>query len=94
MLNPNFLKGGTWGFSDSPVEHIETHAAHVFLCGDRAFKIKKAVKLPCLDFSTVELRRAVLAHELLINKAFAPDIYVETIEKEGEPVLVMRRFET
>ena len=94
MLNPNFLIGETWGFSDSPVEHIETHAAHVFLCGDRAFKIKKDVKLPYLDFSTVELRRTVLAHELFINKAFAPDIYVGTIEKEGEPVLVMRRFDT
>ncbi len=53
-----------WGFPGSPVEHAETRAAHVFLCGDRAFKIKKAVKLPYLDFSTVALRRAVLEHEL------------------------------
>ena len=54
------MRGETWGFAGQPVEHIETHAAHVFLVGDRAFKMKKAVKLPYLDFSTVEKRKAVL----------------------------------
>jgi uncharacterized protein len=93
MVNPDFLKGETWGFAGTDVEHIETHAAHVFLCGDRAFKIKKDVKLPYLDFSTVERRRAVLDHELTINHAFAPDIYLNVTEKMGEPVLVMKRFD-
>jgi aminoglycoside phosphotransferase family enzyme/predicted kinase len=94
MDNQGFLIGETWGFPGLPVEHIETHAAHVFLCGDRAFKIKKDVKLPYLDFSTIELRRAFIERELVINRAFAPDIYLATIEKEGEPVLVMKRFQT
>ncbi len=93
MVNPNFLKGEMWGFPGSPVEHVETHAAHVFLCGDRAFKIKKAVKLPYLDFSTVALRRVVLERELAVNRIFAPDLYVGLAEKEGEPVLVMKRFD-
>ncbi len=93
MFNPEFLVGDTWGFPGLAVEHIETHAAHVFLCGYRAFKIKKDVKLPYLDFSTVALRRAVLQRELAINTTFAPDIYLEVIEKKGEPVLVMQRFE-
>lgn len=92
MLNPRFLKGETWGFPGLPVEHIETHAAHVFLCGDRAFKIKKDVKFPYLDFSTLEQRRAVLRQELAINRAFAPDIYLTVTDTEGEPVLVMKRF--
>ena len=92
-VNPRFLKGEIWGSPGAPVEHIETHAAHVFLCGDRAFKIKKAIKLPYLDFSTVELRRAVLEHELAINRAFAPELYLAVVEKEGEPVLVMKRFD-
>ena len=51
MFDAAFLKGETWGFPGEPVEHVETHAAHVFLVGDRAFKIKKDVKLPYLDFS-------------------------------------------
>jgi uncharacterized protein len=92
MVNPDFLRSETWGFAGADVEHIETHAAHVFLCGDRAFKIKKDVKLPYLDFSTVERRRAVLEHELAVNRAFAPDIYLKIVDKAGEPVLVMKRF--
>ena len=86
------MRGETWGFGGQPVEHIETHAAHVFLVGDRAFKMKKAVKLPYLDFSTIEKRKAVLERELEINRAFAPSIYLRTDEIHGEPVLLMNRF--
>jgi aminoglycoside phosphotransferase family enzyme/predicted kinase len=93
VMNPQFLKGETWGFPGAAVEHIETHAAHVFLMAGRAFKIKKPVKLPYLDFSSLERRRAVLAHELAINRAYAPTLYREVIEVEGEPVLVMNRFD-
>jgi uncharacterized protein len=92
MFDTVFLNGETWGFPGRCVEHVETHAAHVFLVADRAFKMKKDVKLPYLDFSTVEKRRAVLEKEFDINHAFAPDIYIGTGEVRGEPVLVMRRF--
>ena len=92
MFNPAFLDGQTWGFSGQPVEHVETHAAHVFLVGDHAFKIKKDVTLPYLDFSSPEKRRAVLAAELDINRLFTPDLYLRLDEVCGEPVLVMRRF--
>ena len=86
------MTGKTWGFDGQPVEHIETHAAHVFLVGDRAFKMKKPVKLPYLDFSTLEKRQAVLEHELAVNRDFAPSVYVGVVEILGEPVLVMNRF--
>lgn len=92
MFTSAFLKGETWGFSGQPVEHVETHAAHVFLVGERAFKIKKDVLLPYLDFSSPEKRRAALAAELEINRLFTPDIYLRLDEVLGEPVLVMRRF--
>jgi len=92
MFNPAFLKGETWGFPGQPVEHVETHAADVFLVADRAFKIKKDVKLPYLDFSSVEKRAAVLAAELEINRLFTPELYLHVEEVQGEPVLVMRRF--
>jgi uncharacterized protein len=71
MVDQRFLNGDTWGFPGSAVEHIETHAAHVFLCSDRAFKIKKNVKLPYLDFSTVEKRKSILERELEISRTFA-----------------------
>lgn len=92
MFDAAFLKGETWGFPNAPVEHVETHAAHVFLVADRAFKIKKAVKLPYLDFSDIAKRRKVLADELAINRAYAPNLYLALDEVHGEPVLVMRRF--
>ena len=92
MFDQAYLKGSTWGLPGASVEHVETHVAHVFLVADRAFKIKKDVKLPYLDFSTLERRRAVLEDELEINKPFAPMIYREVIEVLGEPVLAMNRF--
>lgn len=92
MFDAEFLKGETWGFPGAAVMHIETHAAHVFLAGPRAFKIKKDVKLPYLDFSTREKRRQALAAELEINRIFSGDIYLGLIEVRDEPVLMMRRF--
>jgi aminoglycoside phosphotransferase family enzyme/predicted kinase len=92
MFTSAFLKGETWGFPGEAVEHIETHAAHVFLVSDRAFKVKKDVKLPYLDFSSLGKRRESLQAELEINRLFTPDLYLRVDEVLGEPVLVMRRF--
>jgi hypothetical protein len=94
MSITHYLNGETWGFPGRAVEHIETHAAHVFLVEDRAYKIKKPVKLPYLDFSTRELRRDVLTRELELNRRFAPDLYLGLIAIGGEPVLEMVRFDT
>ena len=41
-----------------PVRRIDTHSATVFLAGDRAFKVKRAVRYPFLDFSTPAHRKA------------------------------------
>ena len=74
----------TYGI-DAPVEVITTHSAYVFLAGDWAFKIKRAVKYNYLDFSTLDARRKVIAHELALNAPAAPAIYdrVVTITREG-----------
>lgn len=74
----------TYGI-DTPVEMITTHSAYVFLAGNRAFKIKRAVKYNYLDFSTLDARRNVIAHELALNAPAAPAIYdrVVTITREG-----------
>ncbi len=58
------------------VEVIETHAARIFLAGDEAIKVKKHVRLPYLDFSTLEKRHAACARELELNRPAAPDIYL------------------
>jgi aminoglycoside phosphotransferase family enzyme/predicted kinase len=57
------------------VKRIDTHGASVFLEGSRALKIKRAVKFPFLDYSTLEKRKAACHEELKINQQFAPQIY-------------------
>ncbi len=63
-----------------PVEVIETHAAMVFLSGHDAYKIKKAVTFPYLDFGSVEKRKAACEYELKINQPHAPMIYLDVVK--------------
>lgn len=58
-----------------PVERIDTHAALVFLAGDRALKLKRAVRYPYLDYSTVAKRHTACVAELAINRRTAPALY-------------------
>jgi aminoglycoside phosphotransferase family enzyme/predicted kinase len=58
------------------VERVETHGALVFLAGDEAWKIKRAVRFPYMDLSTLERRRAFCEREVEINRRLAPDIYL------------------
>ena len=56
-------------------KRIDTHASHVFLEPDRVLKIKRAVRLPFLDFSALEKRKHACEEELLVNKRNAPALY-------------------
>ena len=90
------------------VERVETHASVVFLAGDRAWKLKRAVRYDYLDFSTPARRKAMCDAELALNRRTAPAIYERVvpvtrepsgelaIDGGGDPVdwlLVMRRFD-
>jgi aminoglycoside phosphotransferase family enzyme/predicted kinase len=57
-------------------KRIDTHGAVVFLAGDRAYKMKRAVKFPYMDFSTATRRAAMCAAEMVINARLAPEIYL------------------
>jgi len=61
------------------VRVIETHGATVFLAGERAIKLKRAVWFPYMDFSTVERRRACCEAELVLNRRTAPQIYQDVL---------------
>jgi uncharacterized protein len=67
-------------------QRIDTHAASVFLQHDRALKIKRAVRFPFLDYSTLAKRKAACDEELRINRRFAPQIYrrVVPITRDGD----------
>ncbi len=95
-------------YGGAPVKRIDTHAATVFLAGDRAFKIKRAVRFPFLDYSTLDRRKAACAAELEVNHPYAPAVYRRAVaitrERDGalaiggagEPVewaVEMRRFD-
>ncbi len=98
---------GSFGPGVAEVQRIDTHGAIVFLAGDRAYKIKRAVRYPYMDFSTLEKRRRALERELSLNVRTAPCLYLRvsplTQEADGhlaldgpgtvvEWVLVMKRF--
>ena len=98
----------SYGAGVERVETIETHVSLVFLAGERAYKLKRAVELPYLDFSTVERRREACAAELALNRRTAPALYLELrrlgrdaagevcFSEDGPEVdwvVVMRRFD-
>ena len=66
----------TYGPGVRSVERIDTHGAMVFLAGDRAYKVKRAVRFPYMDFSTLARRRTACAREIELNRRTAPDIYL------------------
>ena len=65
---------------------IDTQGAIVFLKGDAAIKIRRAIRLPFLDYSTLDKRRAAAQAEIALNRATAPDIYLDAapIRKTGD----------
>jgi len=89
-------------------EIVDTHISKIFLAGDRAYKMKRAVKLPYVDFSTPALRLSACEKELALNSLTAPGLYlgVRRIGRQAngtlafgetgelvDAVIVMARFE-
>ncbi|MBN9668993.1 AAA family ATPase [Roseibium aggregatum] len=75
-----FLQGLPSDDPRSPgTERIDTHANTVFLTGSKAYKIKRTVKFPFLDYSTLALREEACKAEIAFNRANAPQIYVRAL---------------
>lgn len=98
----------SYGAGVESVERIDTHVSAVFLAGSHAYKLKRAVKFPYLDFTALESRKTACEAELRINRRTAPEIYEKVLAVtrapggglalggDGEPidyVVVMRRFD-
>jgi uncharacterized protein len=72
----------TYGFDQlqqNSIKRIDTHGAVVFLAGTEAYKVKRAVLFPFMDFSTLEKRRAACENEIRVNRENASDIYLGTV---------------
>ena len=66
-----------YGADAGPVELHETHVSRVYLVGDRAYKLKKPLKLPFLDSSTAARRHQLCREELRLNRRLAPELYLD-----------------
>ncbi len=72
-----------YGAGVRDVELVETHVSWVFLTGRYAYKLKKPVKLPFVDFSTLRLREHYCREELRINRRLAPELYLSVVPIGG-----------
>ena len=62
-----------------PVERVDTAGAVVFLAGADAYKVKRAVKFPFMDLSTLDKRREACEAEIAVNRPSAPQIYLSAL---------------
>jgi aminoglycoside phosphotransferase family enzyme/predicted kinase len=90
----------------SPIQVEQTHASYVFLTGEYAYKVKKAVDFGFFDYSELQKRKHFCQEEIRLNHPLAPEIYLEVLPiaqqqdtfklaEEGEVIeytLKMRQF--
>jgi hypothetical protein len=100
------LKRSFYPHGPARVKHVETHISDVFLAGDLVYKVKKAVRFPFLDYSTLQKRLYYLHEEMRLNRRLAPSVYLGILpishdgrswrlgreDNPAEYVLVMRRL--
>lgn len=72
-------------FAVDAVTVVETHMSWVFLAGDYAFKVKKPIHFDFVDFSTLSDREHFCRRELLLNRRFAPDLYLDVVPVVDAP---------
>lgn len=94
-------------FGGSEVARTTTSLSEIFLVGSDAYKLKRAIKRPYVDFSGIAKRRATCEREILLNRRTAPALYLDVVavtrephglalNGDGEPVdhlVHMRRFD-
>ncbi|MCL5264000.1 MAG: hypothetical protein M1343_02190 [Chloroflexi bacterium] len=71
-----------------PTTHVElrqTHISYVFLTGQYAYKVKKAVNFGFLDYSTLAKRQHFCHEEVRLNSRLCREIYLGVVEvREGD----------
>jgi len=68
-------------YAEAPrsVVAIETHMSWVFLTKQFAYKLKKPVRYPYLDFSTLAAREFNCREEFRLNQRLAPGVYLDVV---------------
>ena len=79
------LDGRRFPHAARSVRLVETHISWVLLAGRYAYKIKKALDLGFLNFTTLEARKFYCAEEIRLNRRLAPKVYLDVIAIGGAP---------
>jgi aminoglycoside phosphotransferase family enzyme/predicted kinase len=66
-------------FPVDEVGFLQTHTSMLFFAGERVYKVKKAVDLGFLDFTTFERRRFFCEEEVRLNERLAPGVYLGVV---------------
>ena len=72
------------------IELVQTQMSFIFLAGDYAYKVKKAVDLGYLDYTTLDKRKHFCHQEVMLNRRLCPEVYlgvVQVAEEEGRIVV-------
>lgn len=69
----------THGLREGEIKRLRTHISEIFLVGDRALKVKRAVRYAFVDFSMLAARRAACEAEIRLNRRTAPEIYLGVV---------------
>jgi uncharacterized protein len=69
-------QGWIYGLGAGAVPRTETHMSWVFFADDHVYKLKKPVRFPYLDFSTLARREAACRAEVALNQVLAPGVYL------------------
>lgn len=86
----SLLLASAYPHTVTAVTVAETHISWVLLTGEFAYKIKKPVSLPFLDFSSLEQRRQACEQELRLNRRFAPQLYLDVVpigNRDGKTIV-------
>lgn len=88
------MKSSAYPHPVTSIKLVETHISWVILTGTFAYKIKKAVRLDFLDFSSLERRHYFCDEELRLNRRWAPELYLDVIPicgTVGRPIVGGRK---
>ena len=80
------LRDSAYSHAVTKIRLVETHLSWVFLTGEYVYKVKKPLCYPFVDFSTLALRKHFCEEELLLNRRFNAELYLDVlpIVKNGE----------
>ncbi|MEJ2535000.1 MAG: AAA family ATPase [Gammaproteobacteria bacterium] len=87
--DPHWIRGllrpDAYGHETRDLRLLQTHISWVILTGDFAYKLKKPVHFPFVDFSSVALRERACREEVRLNRRWSERLYLGVVPVSGPP---------